>query len=185
MKKISINLEKIKNLKLTPNQYLYLACKITEVPLWFGLSSEEFDDLQDNGYIKNTNKGEVIRMKAIKLINDSGIVSDDEVGKLVDDYRALFPTGVKTSGYPVKGDRNACIKKMKIFLANNDFTPQEILEATRAYLAIQKKNMWKATQLSHYYIEKDNVSNLANMCEDIRDNGKPIDKGAVGTVEGV
>lgn len=182
--KMMMNLEKIKTLNLTPNQYIYLACKITNIEPWFELSPEEFDLLQDSGYIKNSEEGIIIRMKAQRLINESGIAPDNIEG-FVDNYRALFPTGVKTGGYPVKGDKQECVKKMKRFLATHDFTQQEILEATRAYLVIKKKELWKATQLAHYYIEKDGVSNLASMCEDIRDNGVSIEKGSVGNVEGV
>lgn len=183
--KITINLEKIKTLKLTPNQYLYLACKVGNITPWFDLSPEEFDNLQDQGYIKNSAEGVVVRVKATKLVNDNGISSSEDIESFVDQYRALFPTGVKTGGYPVKGDRQECIKKIKKFLATHDFSQQEILEATRAYLVIKKKELWKATQLAHYYIEKDGVSNLASMCEDIRENGLQRDKGSTGNVEGV
>lgn len=183
--KITINFERIKTLKLTPNQYFFLACKVGNFEPWFELSAEEFDTLQDEGYIKNTEEGVVVRMKATRLINDSGVIPDTDIEKLVDQYRALFPVGVKTGGYPVKGDRQNCLKKMKTFLANHDFTPNEIIDATRAYLAIQKRQNWKATQLAHYYIEKDGISNLSSMCEDIRDNGLKLEKGSIGNVEEV
>lgn len=183
--KILFNIDKAKKLKLSPNQYIFLACNVLSQEPWFELSAEEFDTLQDTGYIKNTNEGVVVRMKATRLIKEAGIVPDTDIESLVDEYRALFPVGVKTGGYPVKGDKKDCIAKMKTFLSSYDYSKSEILEATRAYLALQKKQNWKATQLAHFYIEKHGISNLASMCEDIRENGSHKEKGAIGTVEGV
>lgn len=183
--KITINIEKIRNLKLTPNQYLYLVCLVGNIDPWFEISPEEFDNLQEKSYIKNTDKGVVVRMKSTKLINQNGISSSEDIEEFVDNYRALFPSGVKTYGYPVKGDKQECIKKMKKFLATHDYTQQEILEATRSYLVLKKKDLWKGTQLAHYYIEKDEISNLASMCEDIRQNGAVKDVNSLGNLKGV
>lgn len=88
---------------------------------------------------------------------------------LVDEFRELFPKGVRTAGYLVKGDRNGCIKKMKKFIKENpDVKDDEILAATEAYIKKMALNGYDRMKLAHYFIEKDGASTLSAEIESLR-----------------
>lgn len=187
MMKIMMNLEKLKNLNLTPNDYVYLVLLNQKQKCYF---KHNIFNLESLGYIKESidedGKSEVIlRTPAKVLLKSMGVNNEEDIEAFVERYRALFPTGVKTAGLPVRGDKQGCIKKMKAFKAKYDYTDEEILEAVRVYLAIKKKDNWRATTTAHYFIEKDGVSILASMCEDIRSNGSkmPSEDNNFGTAE--
>lgn len=172
--KILLNLSRLQTLKITPNQLVYLISQFTNQLNYFTITQDEIDHLQTQSFLKITKEGIVLRAKTNNLMKELGISSVDNLEKLVDDYRALFPAGYKTFGHAIKGDRTNCLKKLKEFKTKFPYTNDEILEATRSYLAIKKKNRYEGTQLSHYYIEKDGISNLASMCESIRDTPDSI-----------
>lgn len=174
-----MNLDKLQTLKITPSEFVYLVFLYLNKECWFTISLE---NLQTKGFIKIGEDEIFLRAKTTNLMKEFGVSSPDEVEILVDQYRAYFPSGVKTSGYPIKGDKQACITKMKEFKTKYDYSNEEILEAARVYTSLQKKNLWKGTQLAHYYISKDGISNLANMCEDLRENGHK-EQNSTGTVE--
>lgn len=183
--KILINLGRLKTLKITPNQLVYLISQFTKSESYFTITQDEIDYLQTQGFFKMTKEGIVLRAKTNNLMKELGVSSVDNLEQLVDDYRALFPAGYKTFGHAIKGDRTNCLKKLKEFKTKYPYTNDEILEATRSYLAIKKKNKYEGTQLSHYYIEKDGISNLASMCEDIREKGVEINGRGKGQSEDI
>lgn len=191
--KISFDLTKLEESKLTPNDIIYLLYLNFEIECYF---NHNLENLERNSYIKILADGEnneiiIIREKGLSILKKIfNIVSDYDINTLVTSYRELFPVGIKTSGQPVKGDFQACLKKMKSFKSKYDYTDSEILEATRSYLVIKKKDGWKATTCAHYFIDKDGISLLAATCEDIKARGSKFNEKSqestnAGTVKGV
>lgn len=183
--KILMNLNRLKTLKITPNQLVYLISLFNKQECYFSITQDEIDYLQTQGFLKETKEGTVLRAKTNNLMQELGISSVSDVEKLAEEYRALFPSGVKTYGYPVKGDKQECLKKLKSFKLKYNYSDEEILEATRVYLVNKKKDGYKGTQLAHYYIEKDGISNLATMCEELREKPDNNSQDGIGKTKGI
>lgn len=95
-----------------------------------------------------------------------------KVTDLVDQYRDLFPKGTNRDGYPYKGDKQGCVKKMNRFIKlNPEFTPDVILQATQKYINEKRKDNFNYMHLAHYFIEKNGVSALSAFCEQILEGG--------------
>lgn len=93
---------------------------------------------------------------------------DRDVNSWIDDWRALFPKG-KQGGYPIRGDRKDCVRKMRRFIKNNpDTSKDEIFEATRRYIEDKKKENYKFIKMANYFIDKNGTSLLGACVEDIR-----------------
>lgn len=96
-----------------------------------------------------------------------------DLKKFVDEYRELFPKGNNYNGYPYRGDRQGCLKKMARFIKlNPDYTPEIIIAATNKYINEKKKDNYDFMHLAHYFIEKNGVSLLGSFCEHILDSGE-------------
>lgn len=93
------------------------------------------------------------------------------IPELVKEYRDIFPRG-SVNGYPAKGDKQGCIKKMRKFVKEHpEFDTDTILEATRKYVSDKKRDNYNYLMQAHYFIDKNNISMLASFCEDIVENG--------------
>jgi hypothetical protein len=125
-----------------------------------------------------------------KLIND-GLLDEDleitpkgmkianerprkvSVKELVDKYRDLFPKGVKSGGYRVKGSKQGCLKKMEKFVKEHpEYSFDLILEATQQYIERKRAEGWRYMNLSHFFIEKNGVSQLEAECEALSDDSE-------------
>ena len=92
----------------------------------------------------------------------------ENINNIVQSYRDLFPKGSNNNGYPYKGDRQGCVKKMKKFIKNNpEYSLDIILKATKKYINEARKDNYNYMQLAHYFIEKNGVSGLGAFCEQI------------------
>jgi hypothetical protein len=186
--KINVDLSRLKSLGLSPNDLVYLICLHNKEDCYF---KHDIANLESRGFVKThineEEKEEIALRSPAKALLKTVITSDENINKLVTEYRDMFPVGVKTAGQPVRGDLQACLKKMKSFKTKYDYTDNEILEATRVYLVIKKKQGWQATTCAHYFIEKNDISLLAASCEDIRKRGDLLveDGTGLGNVKGV
>ena len=109
----------------------------------------------DVAYVLTTKAKEMLSIK------DNMISMDD----FVEAFRNIFPSGVRTAGYLVKGDKNGCKRKLTKFLKENKVTQEEILEATRRYVNRSKLQNYEKLQLAHNFIEKNGISTLAGELE--------------------
>lgn len=111
----------------------------------------------------------------IQLAESTDFVVDtkdeEDVESWVDEYINLFPEMVKGQRN-LRGDRNACVIRLKWFLKNyKNFDKQHILAATEEYIDSQAASSegHKFTTTSDYFIKKgqgtDMVSKLASACE--------------------
>lgn len=160
---ININLELLNSLELTPNNYCFLYLLFHKQKA--ETSNEDKLYLQSKFYIKIIENGDcVLRQRGIDLF-----VVTDSLESFVAEYRSIFPEGVKTAGYLVRGTLQICMNKMKKFLKDYpQYSKSDILTATRYYVECKKADNYRFIQLAHYFIEKNRHSNLATYCEEIK-----------------
>ena len=93
--------------------------------------------------------------------------------EFVDQFRNLFPEGVRTSGYLVRGDKKGCLKKLqKFFKDNPHISKEEVLQATKNYIKRSEQQFYEKLQLAHNFIEKNGVSTLLSEVESLSNTKK-------------
>lgn len=177
--KFEIDLDFLIKIGLSPNEY-------TTLKLLSGGSSHQIElfvnrqKMLDQGWMTSLNE-----------ITDKGreLFGNTKVSEWIDEWRELFPAGVKSGGYNIRTDKNGCLKKMSAFVKNYPkFTKELIFEATKYYLAVQKKEQYKFCQLAHYFILKNDNSTLGSFCEEVKDSfkgNKPNIKDDNSRIEGI
>lgn len=176
MTKIELDLNLLKTLELSPDEYIYLHC------LYHGIN--DFDiyvkyPLEEKGYIKISEDNSIVmRNKTIDLFKTDKLPSKQkDLESFVEKYRELFPQGVKSGGRLVKGDKQGCINKFKAFkLKYPEYSQEEILDAAKAYVDNKRKTNYDRMISADYLISKDGVSQLAAYLEDIKIRGKKQEK---------
>lgn len=97
----------------------------------------------------------------------------NEIDEWFDEWYSLWPRGIKVGGYPVKGDRKGCLKRLEKFTKEYpEYSKEVILKATKDYIDLCRINRYNYMKLAHYFIYKDNVSTLASYCEAIEEKVK-------------
>lgn len=174
--KIELDLNLLEKYKLTPNQYVYcyLLLKTGEEPY---LNNSEYSMLIDNEYIEiqYTDKTMFGIPKVTNKFKKDFLKSPHtDVVEWIEKYRDLFPKGIYSGGYLVRGDRKGCIKKMKTFMNKYpEFADKDlILKATKNYIDDKQKDNYSYLKLAHYFIDKDGISLLASYCEAIISQSK-------------
>ncbi len=138
--------------------------------------------LEARGYIEMKEKEVIFTEKSEELLRNSQNnkiikVSSKDLEELVNNYRELFPKGITSGGYAVRGDKRTCMKKMSSFLKTYPEYPKElIIEATKSYINRKELEGFRYMQLAHYFITKDGVSNLAGECDLILDRNENSDR---------
>jgi hypothetical protein len=120
--------------------------------------------LQDTGYIKLEDGKVTARAKAIKLIEGEEYEYTEPVNRVdewIEEWRDLWPKGIKTAGYYVKGSPKGCLKKMQQFIKDyKGVTKKQIFEATEKYIEEYRLRNFQYMKVSDYFIEKDKASIL-------------------------
>lgn len=169
--KIIVDTDVLNKYNLSPNEYFYLHGLFKGEQIVTTFEQDIFYGLEKEGFVKVTDEGVILREKAIKLFLEGE--ATNSVSSWIDKWRELFPVGVKSGGYAVRGDRQSCTKKMKAFIKNHpEINLELIFDATKAYIDDRRKNRWEYIKVSHYFIEKDGVSMLASLCEDLESRAK-------------
>ena len=135
---------------------------------------------------------EDLKKKGILLIKDSTITLspnwEKEIFKgqkpaevklnlleFVNQYRALFPKGKNTNGFPYKGDKQGCLKKMAKFLKlYPEYTKEVILKVTTSYINTKRVGGFQFMHLAHFFIEKNGVSTLGSLCEQFEEGESDV-----------
>jgi hypothetical protein len=172
---IQIDLNKLHTEGLTPNEYIYLYLTVNKIPLLSALPCD-LEKLQKLGYIKITSEDElVLRSKINKLFTTVDIAGD--VDTWIDDWRHIWPDGVKSGGRPVRGTKSECIKKMKAFIQKNkQFSKSDIFAAALAYSIERKRDGYKFMVCADYFINKqDSGSMLEAWCDDMKSRGAKVE----------
>lgn len=181
---ISINSELLPEYDLTAAEATFLLFTAQDIPMPTPVKSlidKGFIDVrycegQPCGYFitqKGTNTLESLLLKSDKVVGDSKIVL--RVDKLVPKLQECFPTG-KKPGTPFywRGNKTDIKKKLLSFIKKygNDYTDDEIIEATKSYVE-GFNGQYKFMRLLQYFIWKEEVkdgtkvtiSELANHLE--------------------
>lgn len=175
-----INLEKCANNNLTPTQYVFLYCLSVSQEFPWKIPERQLYLLEEDGWIKNTVDGPVIRDKFTTFASPT-IKNTDNVAAWIDDWRQLWPAKVKSGGRPVKGDKQGCLRKMKTFVKEYSFTQEEIFEATRIYLFEKKRDNYNFITCADYFILKNGASILAGSCESVSEDGVSLTESIEGS----
>jgi hypothetical protein len=176
---ITIDTEVLNKHGITANDYVYLI-KGIENPKNFKnlhrssarkvLVERQFLEIQD-GYVVVTEAGFKLAQKDMQPIETKLEVSLDNLDKLAKEFRDLFPKGVRSGGYLVRGSESSCKTKLKRFKKKYpEFDDKTIIKATKQYVMSKQREGYNHMKLAPYFIEKDGVSMLAAECEALLDN---------------
>lgn len=107
----------------------------------------------------------------------SKLKNDDRIDVWIDEWFDLWPRGIKSGAYLVRGDRAGCLSKMlKFCKKNKEFSKDIIMKATKDYIDYCRLHNYKFMQCAHYFILKNDNSNLAAQCEAILHKQKTGEK---------
>lgn len=109
----------------------------------------------------------------IKITSDEGDFellekSEELFGKKLDSLTELanklieiYPQGVKSGGYPVRGSNVDVTDKLRKFFKKHKYTQEQVTQATEKYIERKRNEGWAYIQGLIYFIEKNGSSNLA------------------------
>lgn len=104
----------------------------------------------------------------------------------VDDWYELWPSGIKSAGYPIKSNPGNCKAKLKRFLKKYPkYTKEQIMEATKKYLNQMQQRDYSMCKLAPYFIEKEGMSVLAGEIDNLGEIPKEnvTNKTSIGATE--
>jgi len=186
--KIEIDTDVISKLEISISEYILIYLLYHDCKEKIVVTAEMILNLETKGFVKDLPEGIILRKKAIDLFNTSVPIKTKSLEEFVDNYRSLFPSGVKSGNRLVKGDRYGCLNKFKTFnLKYPEYSKEDILEATKVYVDLCRKRNYDKMTSADYFIEKDKISMLASYCEDIKERGVQVVKetGSVGRTKGI
>lgn len=187
-----VDIEKLIDTGLTINDYLFCQFIYNQNEKLLGFYTEQFDkfytresidklimtgflELEDDsrGYrftnFRVTEHFIELFLNELKLKKATKTKSEDEL-PWFDEWYSLWPRGQKSGGYPVKGDRKGCYKKLIKFIKEHpEFEKDIIIKATKDYIDAQRLSRFAFIKLAHFFVYKDNISVLASYCELIKE----------------
>jgi hypothetical protein len=152
---------------ISPNQLWLLHTAIKEKADRRFITSEEFKELEKEGFIKYDTELSVISVRS--LGENVFKVEDTNVKDWIQEYRNIFK-GIKPGSM---GDSIACLVKMDKFLkVYHEYNKETILEAAKLY--IDSLDDFRFIQRADYFISKADVdrvkeSRLASFCEEVKE----------------
>lgn len=172
---LQIDLKKLVEHNLTPNEFVFLVFLNENREIYYKLSKEAIDKLVFDSWIRISDNNFILRPKFNSIFNESiktkEIILDKVVENWIDSWRELFPSGVKSGGRPVRGDKQGVLKKMKKFVKQNPNIPiNTIFKATKNYVISKKLDNWNFMTCADYFIEKNNISLLSSFIEDLSES---------------
>lgn len=103
------------------------------------------------------------------------IEEDLEFDTFISDYRNLFPEGANNGGASLRSNDRDVKDKFSKFFKKYKYNRATILKATQLYIEGLRGNK-SFCIAAHYFILKDNSSQLASYCELILNNGGGMPK---------
>lgn len=168
--KISIDVEEASKLNLTPNAYtvltyLYRGKDLVDFGTWV---KEELESLSKTSYVREIPDSDKPYPYALTGEGLNLFEQTDDFSTFVEEYRNIFPKGVKSgNGTPIRGDRQSIAKKMEWFLRTYpEYSKKTILTATRLYVEQMARKGYAYMTQADYLIKKDDASKLAALCDD-------------------
>ena len=173
---MELNIKTLVDRKLTPNAYVYLYYLVNKMICPIPLPDTNLTMLESKGYIKIMADGKIIaRTKAIELVDTEGQYEYKEptfrVEEWIEEWRNLFPAGIKSGGHYVKGSPSGCLKKMKAFVKDHPkITKTVIFEATKRYVEEYRLKRFAYMKIADYFINKDGTSMLEAYIEQYKNS---------------
>lgn len=170
---VLLDIDIIKQNGLTPHLYLFLLYLEEGRKYPFPLSEEELSYLQEESWIRFGASGIILRPKFAKEFpGKTAIRNTSKTNEVVEDWieewRSLFPAGIKSGGRPIKGDKKGVLKKMKSFIKSNPkITKEDIFNATKNYILEKRREDYKFMVCADYLIEKNGSSILSSLIESL------------------
>jgi len=139
-----------------------------------GISLVEYIKAQ----FKNENKeinSEKIAVSGVETIKDAITSEYIDPEKWIDEWIEIFPKGVKSGGRLLRGDKPACIRKMRVFMIEYKYSKDEIIRATEAYIKSKAEENYAFTRCAVYFIYRvegartEKTSDLAAWCERVKE----------------
>jgi hypothetical protein len=171
--KIQIDVSKLDKLNITPNEFILMyIISINNSIHTNCATNSDLEKLQREGYIKIVaDNGIVLRAKGAALLPSK--VANVELW--IEDWRSIWPIGVRSGGRPVRGNKADCLMKMTKFMESSEYTKDEIMASTFAYVTQKKHEDYKYMISADYFIRKDNCSLLESWCEDMKARGGKVE----------
>jgi len=186
--KIEIDTDIISKLEISISEYILIYLLYHDCREKIVATTEMILNLEAKGFVKDLPEGITLRKKTLDLFNVAVPIKTSSLEEFVENYRNLFPSGVKSGNRLVKGDKHGCLTKLKTFsIKYPEYTKEDILEATKVYIDLCRKRNYDKMTSADYFIEKDKLSMLASYCEDIKTRGVQVVKetGSVGRTKGI
>jgi len=125
----------------------------------------DYEKLETLGFIKITQDIVYLRDRAMGLFGKQS----DDILELTKKFRELFPASIRTGGYLVRSSESDIANKLRKFMKNyKNVTQEQILEATRRFVARKRQEGWQYMKTASYFIYKDNESVLAAEIENLQ-----------------
>lgn len=170
---MELRLERLVEAGVTVNQFMLLA--LIESNLIPECVERNFNDLlklQEELFLKILDNRVVLRAKGQRLLAvRNSPVNADEIISLSKELMEMFPKGNKPgTNYRWRATLSNVVVKIKRFLNKNpQYTREEILNATKHYVDSFKYGDMQYMQLLVYFIEKNEISKLAEEIESMRE----------------
>ncbi len=121
-----------------------------------------------DGYVTPLGR-QLIEMSGLNLSTKSS-VKDEKLMEFLKEWVNLWPKGVRTGSRYIRASAQNCFLKMKKFLKLYDYSFDTITKATEMYLEERKREGYEYTKVCFYFIQKNDISDLADYCEKIENN---------------
>jgi hypothetical protein len=149
---ITVNLNELKEFDLTPNQYVLLKIiKSDNLDFVYWDYANDLEELKLKGYYPTD------KMMATK--------KNFSFHNFILEWMKLWPTHELPGGYRVSGNTMEVTKRMKKFLTTFNYSPDEIIEATKNYLDARKNQNWVYTKKNSKFIYDSDGSMLEQECQ--------------------
>ncbi len=179
--------DKITSSDISPNQYYLLCCirdNISAIKINLHL---EIRSLVTKGFIisleGNQTKGYKLTPEAHTLID--GLEKFFKINKTktsnsvmglgykenIKTYKEMFPHIKLPSGKPARSSDRNLQTNFRWFFERYNYDWETVLKATAYYVNKGQKENWKFMRTSMYFIKKDGLSDLADVCEIILTGG--------------
>lgn len=167
--KTEIDIKKLVKYNINTDEYVFMLLRLLGKPVPEIISSKvSLNSLQERGFIKIVEGGFAKREKINKLF--ASVLETAKVEDWIDEWRRIWPSGVKSGGKPVRGSKVDCTKKMKIFLSRTGYTKEDVFSAAHAYVLERKASRYQYMTLANYFIKKDDDSPLEAWCEQLAED---------------
>lgn len=170
---MELRLERLVEAGVTVNQFMLLATVESNlIPECVERSFDDLLKLQENLFIKILDSKIVLRTKGQKLVSTrNSPIKSDEIISLAKEMIEMFPKGAKSGTiYRWRGTLANVVVKLKRFMSKYpQYTREEILNATKHYVDSFRYGDMQYMQLLVYFIEKNEISRLAEEIEAIKE----------------